>query len=296
MKKALIIVAVLALGFTATAQNVTIKKGKVTMSEAEYNLLKQKADMYDQTKKTLDETLEAYQKQQQMNNMYRPVELKTFNDSASYAIGKDIYQSWLQQNLGINGEAAGRSMIDCYKGQNTWNEATMRPLLQRFQQEFEKREMEKQEKMSASKDQNIAEGKKFLEENALNKSVYQTKSGLQYKIVKKGNGKRPKATDQVKVHYTGKLLNGKVFDSSVQRGEPITFGLNQVIAGWTEGLQIMDEGSSYILYIPYNLAYGEQNMGDIPAGSTLIFEVELLEIIPGNPNNNGIVVPVNKKK
>ncbi len=291
MKKTLIIIAVLALGITATAQNVTIKKGKVTMSEADYNLLKQKAEMYEQTKKTLDETLEAYQKQQQMNDMYRPIVLKTFNDSASYAIGKDIYQNWLQQNLGINGEAAGQSMIDCYKGQNTWNEATMRPLLQRFQQEFEKREREKQEQMSASKDQNIAEGEKFLKENALNKSVYQTKSGLQYKIVKKGNGKHPKANDQVKVHYTGKLLNGKVFDSSVQRGEPITFGLNQVIPGWTEGLQLMDEGSSYILYIPYNLAYGEQNMGDIPAGSTLIFEVELLEVIPGKANaNNGIQI------
>lgn len=291
MKKTLIIIAVLALGVNVMAQNVTIKKGKVTMSEADYNLLKQKAEMYEQTKKTLDETLEAYQKQQQMNNMYRPIELKTFNDSASYAIGKDIYQSWLQQNLGINGEAAGQSMIDCYKGQNTWNESVMRPLLQRFQQEFEKRERAKQEQMAASKDQNKADGKKFLAENALNKSVYQTKSGLQYKIVKKGNGKRPKATDQVKVHYTGKLLNGKVFDSSVQRGEPITFGLGQVIPGWTEGLQLMDEGASYILYIPSDLAYGDQNMGDIPAGSTLIFEVELLEVIPGKANsNNGIQV------
>lgn len=294
MKKTLIFIAVLALGINVMAQNVTIKKGKVTMSEADYNLLKQKADMYEQTKKTLDETLEAYQKQQQMNDMYRPIVLKTFNDSASYAIGKDIYQSWLQQNIGINGEAAGQSMIDCYKGQNTWNEATMRPLLQRFQQEFEQRERAKQEQMTASKDQNIADGKKFLAENALNKSVYQTKSGLQYKIVKKGNGKHPQATDQVKVHYTGKLLNGKVFDSSVQRGEPITFGLNQVIPGWTEGLQLMDEGSSYILYIPSNLAYGDQNMGEIPAGSTLIFEVELLEVIPGSYKSN-IAVPVKTK-
>ena len=126
--------------------------------------------------------------------------------------------------------------------------------------------------MMASKDQNIAEGKKFLEENALNKSVYQTKSGLQYKIVKKGNGKKPKAENKVKVHYTGKLLDGKVFDSSVERGEPAEFFLNQVIPGWTEGLQLMDIGSKYILYIPYNLAYGEQVMGAIPPGSTLIFE------------------------
>lgn len=294
MKKIVLLVAVVALGWAATAQDVTIKRGKVTMSEADYNMLKAKADLYESTRKALDETTAAYQKQQQMNDMYRPIVLKNFNDSASYAIGKDIYQSWLQQNLGINGQAAGQSMIDCYKGQNTWTEAMMRPLLQRFQQEFEKRQREEQEKMMASKDDNIAKGKKFLEENALNKSVYQTQSGLQYKIVKKGNGKKPKATDRVKVHYTGKLIDGKVFDSSVQRGEPIEFMLNQVIPGWTEGLQLMDEGSSYTLYIPYQLGYGEQPAGEIPPGSTLIFEVELLEIMPGQPQT-GIQVKSGKK-
>ncbi|MBR3488644.1 MAG: FKBP-type peptidyl-prolyl cis-trans isomerase [Bacteroidales bacterium] len=183
-------------------------------------------------------------------------------------------------------------MIDCYKGQNTWNEATMRPLLQRFQQEFEKRQQEEHEKMMASKDENIAAGKKFLEENALNKSVYQTKSGLQYKIERKGKGgKKPTATNKVKVHYTGKLLDGKVFDSSVDRGQPAEFFLNQVIPGWTEGLQLMDIGSKYIFYIPSNLAYGDQVVGSIPPGSTLIFEVELLDILPDKaPQNNGIQV------
>ena len=262
------------------------------MSEADYNMLKQKADAYESVQKALNETLAAYQKQQQMNDMYRPIELKDFNDSASYAIGKDIYQSWLRDNLGINGQAAGQSMIDCYKRQNTWNEATMRPLLQRFQQEFEKRQQEEHEKMMASKDENIAAGKKFLEENALNKSVYQTKSGLQYKIVQKGKGgKKPTATNKVKVHYTGKLLDGKVFDSSVDRGQPAEFFLNQVIPGWTEGLQLMDIGSKYIFYIPSNLAYGDQVVGSIPPGSTLIFEVELLDILPDKaPQNNGIQV------
>jgi len=279
MKKTLFIALLLAVGVTAMAQEVTIKRGKVTMSEADYNLLKQKADAYEATKKALDETLAAYQKQQSMNDMYRPIVLKDFNDSASYAIGKDIYQSWLQQNLGINGEAAGQSMIDCYKGQNTWTNEMMRPLLNRFQQEFEKRQRAEQDKMMASKDENIDKGKKFLQENALNKSIYSTKSGLQYKIVKKGNGKKPKATDRVRVHYTGTLIDGTKFDSSVDRGEPAEFPLNAVIPGWTEGLQLMDEGSKYILYIPYNLGYGEQPVGSIPPGSTLIFEVELIEIL-----------------
>lgn len=279
MKKTIFIAVLLVLSASVMAQDVTIKRGKVTMSEADYNLLKQKADAYENAQKALDETLAAYQKQQSMNDMYRPIMLKDFNDSASYAIGKDIYQSWLQQNLGINGQAAGQSMIDCYKGQNTWTNEMMRPLLNRFQQEFEKRQRAEQDKMMASKDENIDKGKKFLQENALNKSIYTTKSGLQYKIVKKGNGKKPKATDRVRVHYTGTLIDGTKFDSSVDRGEPAEFPLNAVIPGWTEGLQLMDEGSKYILYIPYDLGYGEQPVGSIPPGSTLIFEVELLQIL-----------------
>lgn len=279
MKKTILTIALLSLGLAVTAQEVVIKKGKVTMSEADYNLLKQKADAYESTKQALNETLEAYQKQQSLNDMYRPVELKDFIDSASYAIGRDIYQSWLQQKLGINGNAAGQSMIDCYKGQNTWTDAMARPLLTRFQQDFENRQRAEHEKMMAGLNDNIAAGKKFLEENALNKSVYTTKSGLQYKIVKKGTGKKPKASDKVRVHYTGKLIDGTVFDSSVERGEPIEFPLNQVIPGWTEGLQLMPEGSVYTLYIPYNLGYGEQPTGSIPPGSTLIFEVELIKVL-----------------
>ena len=123
-------------------------------------------------------------------------------------------------------------------------------------------------------------GREFMEENAKNDSVVQTTSGLQYMVLKEGTGAKPGPTDKVTVHYTGRLLDGTVFDSSVQRGEPATFALNQVIPGWTEGLQLMDEGSKYMLYIPYNLGYGEQQAGSIPPGSTLIFEVELLEINP----------------
>ncbi len=106
-----------------------------------------------------------------------------------------------------------------------------------------------------------------------------TASGLKYIVLKEGTGPKPSATSNVKVHYTGNLVDGKVFDSSVQRGEPIDFGLNQVIKGWTEGLQLMPEGSKYKFYIPYNLAYGDRAMGNlIPAKSDLVFEVELLKI------------------
>ncbi|MBP3763619.1 MAG: FKBP-type peptidyl-prolyl cis-trans isomerase [Bacteroidales bacterium] len=168
---------------------------------------------------------------------------------------------------------AGLAMMECATGQSRLDDQTADPLLRRFQTEFELRQ-------NPAAKENIEKGEKYMKDIARSKSTFSTPSGLKYRILKEGNGKRPKATDRVKVHYTGKLIDGKVFDSSVQRGTPITFPLNQVIAGWTEGLQLMDEGSKYTLYVPYNLGYGTRDMGDIPAGSTLIFEVELLEINP----------------
>ena len=122
------------------------------------------------------------------------------------------------------------------------------------------------------------QGEKFLEENKLREGVITTESGLQYEVLKMGKGKKPSATDKVKVHYHGTLIDGTVFDSSVDRGEPITFGLNQVIRGWTEGVQLMPVGSKFKFYIPQELGYGERAAGDIPPYSTLIFEVELLDI------------------
>ena len=122
------------------------------------------------------------------------------------------------------------------------------------------------------------DGEKFLAENALKEGVTTTESGLQYEVLKMGKGKKPAATDRVKVHYHGTLIDGTVFDSSVDRGEPIVFGLNQVIKGWTEGVQLMPVGSKFRFYIPQELGYGAQNAGSIPPYSTLIFEVELLGI------------------
>jgi FKBP-type peptidyl-prolyl cis-trans isomerase FklB len=124
------------------------------------------------------------------------------------------------------------------------------------------------------------EGEQYLAENAKYDDVQVTPSGLQYTVKTEGEGPRPGPTDTVKVHYNGTFINNKTFDSSYQRGEPTTFPLNQVIAGWTEGLQLMPVGSIYKFYIPYHLAYGEKGYpGAIPPYSTLIFEVELLEIV-----------------
>lgn len=124
-----------------------------------------------------------------------------------------------------------------------------------------------------------AEGEAFLADNAKKEGVVTLPSGLQYQVLQEGNGKSPKATDQVKCHYEGTLINGKVFDSSYRRGEPATFPLNGVIAGWTEGLQLMKEGAKYRFFIPFNLAYGTRGAGqDIPPYATLIFDVELIEV------------------
>jgi FKBP-type peptidyl-prolyl cis-trans isomerase FklB len=134
-------------------------------------------------------------------------------------------------------------------------------------------------KMQANKaTTNLTEGKKFLEENKKKPGVVTLPSGLQYKITKEGSGASPAVDDKVTVHYHGTLINGKVFDSSKQRGQPVQFAVNGVIKGWTEALQLMKPGSIWTLYIPSDLAYGEQNMGTIEGNSVLIFEVELISV------------------
>nr|WP_320117085.1 FKBP-type peptidyl-prolyl cis-trans isomerase [uncultured Marinifilum sp.] len=131
---------------------------------------------------------------------------------------------------------------------------------------------------------NIAKGEKFLSENAKKEGVVTTESGLQYKVISEGNGAKPLATDQVKVHYRGTTIDGKEFDSSYKRNEPATFAANRVIKGWTEALQLMPVGSKWELYIPAKLAYGPRGAGaDIGPNETLIFEVELLDIVKAEP-------------
>ena len=147
----------------------------------------------------------------------------------------------------------------------------------------EKKQMEDAEKaVEGDSKKNLDEGKAFLAENAKKEGVKTTDSGLQYEVMKEGDGAKPKATDEVSVHYHGTLIDGTVFDSSVDRGEPTSFPLNRVIPGWTEGVQLMPVGAKYKFTIPYSLAYGERGAGaDIGPFSTLVFEVELLEIKGG---------------
>jgi len=149
--------------------------------------------------------------------------------------------------------------------------------LMTYQQEMQQKQAEQAEELAQK---NAEAGEAFLAENANRDEVKTTESGLQYEVLEAGNGEKPAATDQVKVHYTGELLSGEVFDSSRERGEPVAFGLNQVIPGWTEGLQLMSEGARYKLYIPADLAYGPGGNRSIGPNETLVFDVELLAVNP----------------
>lgn len=196
--------------------------------------------------------------------------LKDSKDSMSYAIGMLDGNFFKMQGITeVNAQLLGRGFDDILKGK-----AIMTP------EQADMLIRNELKKMARKKNQpQIDEGNKFLAENAKRKEVKQTESGLQYEVLQEGSGPKPVATDRVKVHYEGFLLNGKKFDSSRDRGEPAVFGLNEVIRGWTEGVGLMPVGSKYKLYIPYQLAYGEQGQGEIPGGATLVFEVELIEIV-----------------
>ena len=208
-------------------------------------------------------------------------DLKTHKDSLSYALGQYNGESFfLNQYDFVDREAFLAGFADGFKVQPAKIKDPERAkLLQQFSEMAQKRQKEVQERESNF---NKMVGKSIMEQNLKDDpTVKQTASGLQYKVLTEGKGAHPTAQDRVKVHYTGTFYNGQVFDSSVQRGEPATFYLNQVIKGWTEGLQLMTVGSKYKFWIPAELAYGDRQVGNAPktAGSMLIFEVELLEII-----------------
>lgn len=207
--------------------------------------------------------------------------VKVFNnavDSMSYALGMNVGADFGKNIKAIPG---GKSNIDLLiKGFATAMRGDSALMTAAFATEFFKNYIT----AAQAKDTELkkGEGEKFLAENKTKSGIQTTASGLQYEILKNAEGVKPKATDSVKVHYTGTLVDGTKFDSSVDRGEPITFPLNQVIPGWTEGVQLMSVGSKYKFYVPYMLGYGEKGAGNgaIPGFATLIFEVELLEIKP----------------
>ncbi len=201
-------------------------------------------------------------------------------DKLSYALGLGIGQQLVQMGASsdLNVDDFAQSIKDVLAGREL--KVSHREAQQLVQDYFAKKEeiinAERTEKGKAAK----VEGEKYLAENGKKEGVITLPSGLQYQVLKEGNGKKPTAKDSVKCHYEGFLLDGTVFDSSVQRGEPAVFGLQQVIAGWTEGLQLMQEGAKYRFFIPYRLAYGEGGAGQmIPPFATLIFDVELIEVV-----------------
>lgn len=193
-------------------------------------------------------------------------------DKISYALGLGIGQQLKSMNItGFSIEDFTKSIADVMNGQQT--QMTAREAQEMLNDYFATKAAEDAKKA-------IGEGKVFLENNGKRQGVVTTKSGLQYEVLTEGTGRSPKATDKVRCHYEGRLINGDVFDSSYQRNQPADFGLNQVIAGWTEGVQLMKEGAKYRFYIPYLLGYGEQGAGSsIPPYSTLIFDVELIKVL-----------------
>ncbi len=197
----------------------------------------------------------------------------------SYALGLGIGRQILQMGVAdLDIDEFAAAIKDVMAGRES---KVSHQEAQKIVQEFF---VEKEKELNAEREAKGAiakeAGKKYLEENAKKEGVTTLASGLQYQVLQEGTGKQPKASDKVKCHYEGFLVDGTVFDSSVQRGEPAVFGLDQVIAGWTEGLQLMKTGAKYRFFIPYMLGYGESGAGQlIPPFSTLIFDVELLEVL-----------------
>ncbi len=201
-------------------------------------------------------------------------------DKLSYAlglgIGQQLRQMGLKDVLSIDDFAA--SITDVLQGNELKVSNTeAQDIVQSF---FQKQEKFMQEERAKKGKAELDRGRVFLEGNGKREGVVTTKSGLQYEVLREGTGKHPKATDKVRCHYEGRLIDDTVFDSSYKRNEPAVFGLNQVIPGWTEGLQLMGEGAKFRFYIPYLLGYGESGAGEmIPPFATLVFDVELIEVL-----------------
>ena len=199
--------------------------------------------------------------------------LSTFQDTASYVLGADLGENLRRQNVGLDYDVFMAGLTDGYEtGVVQLDKNQRRNAMMALQKHIK-------EKAQEEGKNNLAAADEFLDKNKNeNPDVKETPTGLQYRVLKEGEGNSPGKTDRVKVHYAGRLIDGTEFDSSIKRGEPSSFGLNQVIKGWTEGLQLMKVGSKFEFFIHPKIAYGTRPKPNIPSNSLLIFEVELLEI------------------
>jgi FKBP-type peptidyl-prolyl cis-trans isomerase len=235
----------------------------------------------------------AQQIAQQQEDLNREILLKGFQDAMAQDVDRDSVT--YAEGVGMASQMARRGLIleevlAALQDQDAGNEPKYteeelqaaneeaRKFMQAQQQAAQQQQQQQQEAMMAAAEDNLKAGQEFLKENAGKEGVMTTLSGLQYRVIETGEGDKPAAEDVVKVHYTGKLLDGTTFDSSVDRGEPVEFPLNRVIPGWTEGLQLMSPGAKYEFWIPANLAYGPQGNQRIGPNQVLNFEVELLEV------------------
>ena len=210
------------------------------------------------------------------------VNLQTLKEKQAYGLGVNFgtqLKSTVEQingvGLTLDIEMVKKGVADALAGNPELDQAAIQTALQELQKEHQ--ELDAAKRADEGKEF-LEQGEAFLAENAKKDGIQTTESGLQYEVLTQGEGEKPAATDTVTVHYTGTLIDGTKFDSSVDRGQPASFPLNRVIPGWTEGVQLMNVGSKYRFYIPYNLAYGENGTGSIPPFSTLIFDVELISI------------------
>ncbi len=211
------------------------------------------------------------------DNKLEKSDLQTQKDKSSYSIGLDIGRNIKSQELDLDIDILVQGIRDGVVGDSALlTDKEIEETMQQFSQE----RMEQQDaKMKEQSEPNKKEGDAFLEQNKKRSEVVTLPSGLQYEVIKSGTGLSPSATDKVKVNYRGTLIDGTEFDSSYKRGQPAVFGVNQVIKGWTEALQLMQVGDKWKLYIPSELAYGDRGAGNIILpGATLVFEVELLGI------------------
>ena len=219
-----------------------------------------------------------------------PSDFKTDAERQSYALGMNMGAGMKAEGVEIDTAQLAKGLDDALKGGKTLlTEEEARTALEQFSEAMRAKIMAKRK---ADGEKNIADGKKFLEENKAKEGVKTTASGLQYKVITEGKGDKPTAADTVTVDYKGTLINGEEFDSSYKRGEPATFPLGGVIPGWTEGLQLMTPGSKYQFVIPAELAYGEQGApgGKIGPNSTLVFEVELKKVEKGSGGAPGALL------